>query len=314
MAPKLQAREAWRLATAAAGLAVVAGGVALLDSPKAAKWPLWLATFSGATAFGLAVAAREGQAHAEERLHQVTDERRDALAAMERSNKDLEQFAYMASHDLKAPLRGIAHLAVWIREDLGDGIPTGVAENLELLQGRVERMEALINSLLAYARAGRAPRIVEQVDTRALLTETVDLLSLGEGAAQVEISDRMPVMWTPRAPLQQVWMNLLSNAFKHGKRGERESKVECAATDLGEHWCFSVRDHGPGIPNRYHDRAFALFQTLSPRDRVEGAGIGLAIVKKLVEAEGGKVWIEGEPDTGAKLCFTWPKRARSSAT
>jgi len=314
MAPKLQAREAWRMATAAAGLAVVAGGVALADSPKAAKWPLWLATFSGATAFGLALAARESHAQAEARLHQATDERRDALAAVERSNKDLEQFAYMASHDLKAPLRGIAHLAVWIREDLAGGMPPSVAENLELLQGRVERMEALINSLLQYARAGRVPRVVEQVDTRALVNETVDLLSFGDGFARVQIADRMPVMWTPRAPLQQVWMNLLSNAFKHGKRGEREPTVECAATDLGEHWCFSVRDHGPGIPNRYHDRAFALFQTLSPRDRVEGAGIGLAIVKKLVEAEGGRVWIEGEPESGAKFCFTWPKKPRSSAT
>jgi signal transduction histidine kinase len=234
------------------------------------------------------------------------DQLRDALEQAERSARDLEQFAYMASHDLKAPLRGIAHLAVWIREDLGEQIAPSVAENLALLQGRVVRMEALINGLLEYARAGRSPRVVEQVDTHALVSETVELLSLGDGAA-VQIADPMPVLLTLRAPLQQVWMNLLSNAFKHGG-----PKVECAAADFGEQWCFSVRDHGPGIPDRYHERAFALFQTLSPRDRVEGAGIGLAIVRKLVEAEGGKVWIEGEPDAGAKFCFTWPKRSRST--
>jgi signal transduction histidine kinase len=273
--------------------------------------PLWLATSAGVVALG--VWARGVLSRSKTDVSRAAEDRSRALAAMERSNQDLEQFAYLASHDLKAPLRGIAHLAVWIREDLGGGIPPSVAEHLDLLEGRVERMEALINSLLAYARAGRMPRVLEQVDTRALVAETVDLLAHGEGAAIVEVDERMPVVFSPRAPLQQVWMNLLSNAFKHGTRGEQEPQVECGATDLGEQWCFSVRDHGPGIPGRYHERAFALFQTLSPRDRVEGAGVGLAIVKKLVEAEGGRVWIEGEPDTGAKFCFTWPKRPRSNA-
>ena len=223
--------------------------------------------------------------------------------ALEASNRELDQFAYVASHDLKAPLRGIANLAQWIEDDLADRFTAESHEHMRLLHGRVHRMEALIDGILRYSRAGRTHEAPERVDTRALLDEVVDLIAPPAGV-QVVVHPGMPVLRTERLPLQQVFMNLVSNAVKYGGVNAR---VEVSAGEDEAGVCrFTVRDHGPGIAPEYHERIFAIFQTLEARDKVEGTGIGLSIVKKMVESRGGRVWVESAPGQGAAFHFLWP--------
>ena len=223
--------------------------------------------------------------------------------ALSRSNQDLDQFAYVASHDLKAPLRGIANLATWIEEDLGANAPGQSRENLQLLRSRVDRLETLIQGILTYARAGRVETSQAPVDVRVLLRETVDLLAPPESVT-VTVTTPMPILITDRSPLQQCFANLIGNAIKHGKR--EGAVIEIGGEVVDDGWKFWVQDNGPGIPDEYQARVFELFQTLAPRDQVEGAGIGLAVVKRLVEARGGAVAVESSPGRGARFSFTWP--------
>ena len=235
----------------------------------------------------------------------------EVALALGRSNRELDQFAYVTSHDLKAPLRGIANLSRWIEEDLGDRMTPEVSRMLELMRGRVGRMEGLIHGLLAYSRVGRDRQTVLQVDSGGVAREAVELIAPPAGFV-VDVAAGMPVVPAVAARLQQVFMNLVGNAIKHHHRPGGPGRIEVAWADavpLGERfWEFWVRDDGPGIDPRYHERIFAIFQTLEPRDQVEGAGIGLALVKKIVEGVGGTVRIESELGKGCVLRFTWPKR------
>lgn len=242
------------------------------------------------------------QVLARRQVEQKAEELARVAAALERSNRELDQFAYVTSHDLKAPLRGIANLAQWIEEDLGGQVPAEVREHLALLKGRVHRMEALIEGILQYSRAGRAEGETEMVDTRALVHEIVDLLDPPEQVA-IEVGE-LPTILTPRLPLQQVLQNLVGNAVKHLGRAEGRVRVDARAHNGG--WEFSVADDGPGIAPEYHERIFGIFQTLQARDKVEGTGIGLSLVKKIVEHRGGRVWVESQEGAGATFRFTWP--------
>ncbi|MEO7041445.1 MAG: CHASE3 domain-containing protein, partial [Gemmatimonadaceae bacterium] len=215
------------------------------------------------------------------------DRERDRLiSALARSNTELDQFAYVASHDLKAPLRGIANLSQWIEEDLGDSVQPDVVEKMALVRGRVQRLEALIDGILQYSRAGRVRSQIETVDVGVLLTDIVELLA-PPPEVTIEIEPAMPVISTERTPLQQVFMNLISNAIKYNKRPG--ASIRISALDRGDKYAFSVSDNGPGIEPQYHERIFGIFQTLESRDRVEGTGIGLSVVKKTVELHGGSI-------------------------
>jgi signal transduction histidine kinase len=241
-----------------------------------------------------------------ESAHATIAEQARALALrgqqLERSLKELDEFAYVASHDLKAPLRAIASLASWIQEDSGDKLDDEGREHLQLMVSRVARMEALVEGVLAYARAGRSPHATETVDVGELVAEVIDLL---EPPADVTISIEgvMPKVEVVRVPFQQVWMNLVSNAIKHGGQPGR---IRIGVADNGAEPRYYVADAGPGIEPQYHERIFGLFQTLASRDRVESTGIGLAVVKKLVENQGGKVWVESAAGDGTTFHFTYP--------
>jgi signal transduction histidine kinase len=230
----------------------------------------------------------------------------DLALALERSNRELDSFAYAASHDLRAPLRGIGNLAQWIEEDLltNGQLKGETREMLELMRLRMHRMEGLIEGLLQYSRAGRTHQEPEPVDVAHLVQEVVDLLSPPEGAT-IRISDELPNLRTERLPLQQVFMNLIGNAIKHTTRADPEITID--ARRVGPFYEFSIRDNGPGIPPDFHDRIWGIFQTLESRDRVEGAGIGLALVKKIVESQKGRAWIESSPGYGATFRFLWRK-------
>ena len=229
-------------------------------------------------------------------------EARDLITALEKTNRELDQFAYVASHDLKAPLRGIANLAQWIEDDLGDQMDEQAREHMHLLRGRVLRLENLIGGILAYSRAGRDRGSVGTVDVAQLVAEVWELLA---PPAQVTlVTSPLPRLITSRVQLQQVLMNLIANAIKYN--ADRDLTIDVSATRDGDKWVFSVADDGVGIAPEFHDKIWGLFQTLERRDVVESTGIGLSVVRKIVEAHRGRAWVESKLGAGAKFLFTWP--------
>jgi PAS domain S-box-containing protein len=233
----------------------------------------------------------------------IEAEREQARRELERSNADLQEFAYAASHDLKAPLRAIAHLAEWIREDVGEiGTPDTI-ENLALLQGRVARLQMLLDGLLAYSRVGRTDTAAEYVDIAEVVRDVTAMLELPPGFV-IACEGDMPVIRIHRTPIQMVFKNLISNGVQHHDRAEGRVTVTMRLLDgVAE---FRVSDDGPGIPKQFQDRIFVIFQTLTSRDDKESSGIGLAIVKKKVESNGGKICVESDPPArGATFVFTW---------
>lgn len=226
------------------------------------------------------------------------------VASIERSNKELDDFAYVASHDLKAPLRAIDNLATWIIEDANEVLPEESKTHLGQLRQRVNRMEELLHDLLEYSRAGRVKSHVEEIDTSKMTHEVIELLSPTESFV-FDVMPGMPSIISERSPIQQVFLNLIGNAIKHHDRSDGLISISC--TDLGALIEFSVSDDGPGIPKEFHERIFLLFQTLKPRDEVEGSGMGLSIIKKLIHHHQGSIRVVSEEERGTTFFFTWPK-------
>ena len=243
------------------------------------------------------------QARADE-LAQINLILLQTTAELEKRNKELDQFAYVTSHDLKAPLRAIANLSEWIEEDLQAVLTPDTQKQMNLLRGRVYRMEALINGLLQYSRVGRVRTEPETVVVAQLIAEIIDSLAPPEEFT-IEIIGQMPTLVTEKIPLQQVFSNLISNAIKHHNR--LDGKVTISIQEQEEFYEFTVADDGKGIAEEYHDKVFAIFQTLESRDKRENTGIGLAIVKRIVEEIGGAITLESQVGKGTTFRFTWLK-------
>jgi PAS domain S-box-containing protein len=225
---------------------------------------------------------------------------------LERSNADLDEFAHAASHDLKAPLRGMSHLAEWIAEDVASIASPKTLENCALLRARALRMQGLLDGLLTYSRVVRTKARVETFDTAQMVEDLIATLAL-PGGFTVSVAGEMPSLTTERVPLERVLQNLIENAVKHHDR--QVGRVLVTANRDGAGRCrFSVSDDGPGIAPRHHKRIFQVFQTLTRRDEVEASGIGLAIVKKHIENRGGRIAVESAPpERGTRFVFTWPE-------
>ncbi len=243
------------------------------------------------------------QARAQE-LAQLNLTLRRTNNQLQERNRELDRFAYVTSHDLKAPLRAIANLSSWIAEDLGDDLPPENQQQFLLLRGRVDRMEALIDGLLEYSRIGRRQVPIEYTDVGVLVTEIITRLAPPQ-TFTIDIAADLPKFDTRRMLLKQVLMGLIANAIEHHPR--TDGKVQITATDLGDAYEFAVADDGQGIEAQYHERIYNIFQTLQARDRHESTGVGLAIVKKIVESEGGSIGLKSALGCGATFSFSWLK-------
>jgi signal transduction histidine kinase len=229
--------------------------------------------------------------------------RTDELA---RVSAEVERLFYAVSHDLRAPLRGILNLAEWSAEDLANHNLAEVDNHLTLLRGRALRLETMLGDLLSYARVGRVELPIESFDVGALLAEIRDShLALPEGFELTWTA--MPTLTTQRTLLSQVLINLIANAVKHHHRGNGRILVLHRFHDEVDE--FKVVDDGPGIPERDRVHVFGMFATLKPRDEVEGSGMGLAFVHKVVTARGGAIEVSDTPGGGATFTFTWPTGA-----
>ncbi|MEW8508715.1 MAG: CHASE domain-containing protein [Candidatus Thiodiazotropha sp.] len=229
-------------------------------------------------------------------------------AESERKAQYLEQFAYVTSHDLKAPLRAVSNLAQWIEEDLEDKLEDASKEQLALLRDRVKRMHDLIEGLLEYSRVGRTSEPENSLDSRELVEEIIDSLSPEEGFS-IKIKGKMPTLTADRLQLGQVFSNLISNSLKH--HGGKKGRIRIRCDDSERFYQFSVCDDGQGIAPQYHKKVFMIFQTLESSDFESSTGIGLALVKKIVEEHGGTIKLRSEPGEGACFFFTWPKQSPS---
>lgn len=226
------------------------------------------------------------------------------LSDLEKTNKELDKFAYIVSHDLKAPLRAIGNLTDWITQDSADSLSDESKENFQIIKGRVKRMEQLINAILEYSKVSKHKGTQELFSFNEIIHNAVDLAGT-DSNCKVEISGTMPEYYGDKVKYQQVFMNLISNGIKHNNKEQK--KIEISCREEGKFWEFMIKDNGPGIDKRFHEKVFVIFQTLKARDEFESTGIGLSIVKKIVEEAGGSIRIESTPGEGAAFYFTVPK-------
>jgi two-component system, LuxR family, sensor kinase FixL len=225
------------------------------------------------------------------------------IKELEAANSELKDFAYIVSHDLKAPLRAIGSLSQWLYSDYKDKFDEDGKTQLDLLVNRVQRMQNLIEGILEYSRVGRVREQRDLVSLDAAVPEVIDSLSVPPHIA-VTIDTPLPTVLYEKTRIRQVFSNLIGNAAKYMDKPAGEIHISCIPE--GDFWKFSVRDNGPGIEERYFEKIFQIFQTLQPRDHVESTGIGLSIVKRIVEVNGGRIWVESEPGKGSIFYFTVP--------
>jgi PAS domain S-box-containing protein len=236
---------------------------------------------------------------------QAERQQAELLQKLSEINQELQDFAHVVSHDLKAPLRAIRVIADWLCADYTDKLDDQGKEYLTLLTGRVDRMQGLIDGVLKYSRVGRTEQDVVPVDLARLLPEIIENLGVPAHIA-IQVEPGLPTVEADATRITQVFQNLLSNAIKYLDKPQGHIAVACAEQDA--FWKFSVSDNGLGIEQKHFDRIFKLFQTLAPRDDRESTGVGLTVTKKIVEMYGGRIWVESEVGQGSTFFFTFPKK------
>jgi signal transduction histidine kinase len=237
-------------------------------------------------------------------LNHMADVLSENIRLLQRKNEELDQFAHIVSHDLKAPLRGIDNVITWIEEDHSTELPPKIKEYINLIKGRLLRGENLIRGILLYARVGKQSLEREFINLSMLIQDIVENLVLRPGL-RLEIQKDLPDIYAEKIPLQQVLSNLISNAIKYHDKDN--GFINVYVEDTSDHYIFFVKDNGPGISKNYHEKIFIIFQTLQERDSFESTGVGLAIVKKILDDRKQKITVTSEPGKGTTFSFTWPK-------
>ena len=237
--------------------------------------------------------------------HKMAEDKKvQLIKEVESINRELNDFAYVVSHDLKAPLRAISTLASWISTDYKDKLDEEGQQQLELMMQRVKRMHALINSILEYSRVGRVREKRTEVNMNDLVKEVIEMIVPPENIT-VTVENELPTIVCEKTRIMQLFENLITNAIKFLDKPAGTVRIGSSVED--GHWKFSVSDNGPGIEKEYYEKIFQMFQTLSPSDGYQSTGVGLTLVKKIVTMYGGKVWVESEVGRGSTFFFTLPQ-------
>lgn len=246
----------------------------------------------------------EIQIELEKRVEDRTEELMRMNKKLEASNRELESFAYITSHDLKAPLRAIGSLSDWLYSDYSDKLDDNGKEQLILLKKRVTKMHELIENILHFSRIGRIDGEKERINMNELVKEIKDLIQVPEHI-NIITNEQLPVIFYYRTSMTQLFENLLTNAVKYCDKEKGIVEITCEV--LPHEWKFRVKDNGMGIDKKYHAKVFEIFQTLRSESDTEGTGIGLTIVKKIVENAGGYIRLESTPGEGTMFEFTISK-------
>jgi light-regulated signal transduction histidine kinase (bacteriophytochrome) len=238
-----------------------------------------------------------------EKIFTANSEKKKCKETFELAVKEMDQFVYIVSHDVKAPLRAIENLATWIEDDLAGTASQSVTENISLLKSRVMRLQNLLESITEYSRVGRMNESKEPVNINKLIQYVIDTLMPPAGF-RFEVQENQPVLFAEKTKLLKVFTHLINNAIIHHHR--QEGMISIQSHEEYNIVQFSIKDDGPGIKPQYFDKVFEIFHTLVPKDKHETSGVGLSIVKKIIESQGEKVWFD-TVDSGTSVNFTWPK-------
>ena len=221
-----------------------------------------------------------------------------------RSNKELTDFSYVVSHDLKAPLRAIFTLSNFLEEDLHSKLDEETENNFRLLKSRVSRMQDLINGILEYSRVGRRDTILALIDLQQTVQEVIEVVH-PDSNFSIFIPDNLPTIKYNKVRIYQVFQNIISNAIMHNDVGK--GRIELAVQENNSFYTFTIKDDGPGIAPRDQEKIFGIFQTLKSKDELESTGVGLTIVRKIIEDRGGEIRVKSDLGEGAAFIFTIPK-------
>ncbi len=224
-------------------------------------------------------------------------------------NKSLEEFSYVVSHDLKAPLRGIRQLSHWLAQDFHESLNEDGREIIRLLTRRVDKMSKLIEGILQYSRVGKKTVYIQKIDLNKLVKDTIDMISPPEHI-NIEIKQSLPLLNADITQMEQVFLNLISNAVKFIDKPKGEIVINCV--NKKNYYEFSISDNGIGIEEKYYEKIFGVFQTLNLQRENLDTGIGLTIVKKIIEMWGGKIWLQSVPGQGSTFFFTIPEKIKIS--
>jgi PAS domain S-box-containing protein len=237
---------------------------------------------------------------------------RAVLGELERSNRDLEQFAYIASHDLQEPLRLVSNFMQLLAKRYQGRLDADADQFIGFAVDGAQRMQTLIQDLLAYSRVGREIRPFVPVDCHALLTQVVQTLSLAIREQQAVVDcDPLPTVLGDPTQLSQLFQNLVANALKFRRDEPPRVHVSATLADDRKFWQFAVSDNGIGIDPAFYERIFVIFQRLHGRGKYPGSGIGLSICQKIVELHGGRIWVDSVKDRGTVFHFTLPHTPNS---
>jgi light-regulated signal transduction histidine kinase (bacteriophytochrome) len=239
---------------------------------------------------------------------------KETLIRLERSNKELEQFAYVASHDLQEPLRMVASYVQLLERRYKGKLDSDADEFISYAVDGATRMQRLINDLLAFSRVGTRGKPFAPTEMRSVLQQAKDnVRSLIEEAQATITNDELPVITADETQLVQLFQNLIANAIKFRKK-EEPLRIRISAERKNDEWLFGAHDNGIGIDPKYFGRIFVLFQRLHAGGEYPGTGIGLAISKKIVERHGGRIWVESQPGKGSSFYFTIPVIVRKGGS
>jgi signal transduction histidine kinase len=241
---------------------------------------------------------------AEKVVENLNKDLKSTVVLLTQSNRQLREFAHLAAHDLKTPLRGIGTLAQWLVDDYKEKFDDEGRRQIDLLVKRVERMNELINAILQYSTITRERDKEYPVDLNTLVGAVLVEIR-PPPSIKITINKNLPTVICKEAHLRQVFCHLLTNAIKFMDKPEGHVTIDY--TDRDDRWEFSVSDNGPGIEPQHFERIFRIFQTLDDNDQSKGGGIGLTIARKIVELYDGRIWLTSEPGQGSTFFFTLPK-------